>query len=105
LVEQYLAFAETMAQQHTPMYMSDWIERLNAILRLNGRELLNHAGKISHEMALEKSGDEFNKYRISQKEQEKQISLKEIENDIKSLKRKGKARTLKSPKHSTDLEG
>ncbi|MDR3341645.1 MAG: virulence RhuM family protein, partial [Treponema sp.] len=85
LVEQYLAFAETMAQQHTPMYMNDWIERLDVILKLNGRELLNHAGKISHDMALEKSGDEFNKYRIGQKEQEKQISLKEIENDIKSL--------------------
>jgi hypothetical protein len=88
LVEQYLAFAETMAQQHTPMYMNDWIERLDVILQLNGRELLNHAGKISHEMALEKSGDEFNKYRIGQKEREKQISLKEIENDIKSLRRK-----------------
>ncbi len=52
LVEQYLAFAETMAQQNVPMYMKDWIERLDAILRLNGRELLSHAGKISHQMAL-----------------------------------------------------
>jgi hypothetical protein len=49
LVEQYLAFAETMAQQHTPMYMKDWIERLDILLQLNGRELLTHAGKISHE--------------------------------------------------------
>jgi len=43
LVEQYLAFAETMAQQHTPMYMKDWISRLDNILQINGRELLNHA--------------------------------------------------------------
>jgi hypothetical protein len=78
----------TMAQQHTPMYMSDRIERLDVILRLNGRELLNHAGKISHKIALEKSGDEFNKYRISQKKREKLESLEEIENDIKSLKKK-----------------
>ena len=49
LVEQYLAFAETMAQQQTPMYMKDWIERLDSILQLNGRELLTQAGKISHE--------------------------------------------------------
>lgn len=62
LVEQYLAFAETMAQQQTPMYMKDWIERLNTILQLNGRELLTHAGKISHQMALEKSETEFEKY-------------------------------------------
>lgn len=53
LVEQYLAFAETMAQQRTPMYMADWINRLDAILQLNGRELLSHAGKITHEKALE----------------------------------------------------
>ena len=56
LVEQYLAFAETMAQQHVPMYMADWIQRLDVILQLNQRELLNHAGKISHEEALKKSG-------------------------------------------------
>jgi hypothetical protein len=40
LVEQYLAFAETMAQQRTPMYMTDWIQRLDSILQLNGREIL-----------------------------------------------------------------
>lgn len=49
LVEQYLAFAETMAQQQTPMYMKDWIERLDAIVQLNGRELLTHAGEISRQ--------------------------------------------------------
>jgi len=87
LVEQYLAFAETMAQQRTPMYMKDWIQRLDSILQLNGRELLNHAGKISHEMALEKSGAEFEKYRITQKAIEKEQSLKEIEEDIKKLKK------------------
>lgn len=52
LVEQYLAFAETMAQQRTPMYMADWISRLDSLLQLNGRELLTHAGIISHEEAL-----------------------------------------------------
>ena len=89
LVEQYLAFAETMAQQRTPMYMADWIQRLDAILQLNGRELLNNAGKISHELALKKSGEEFEKYRITQKELEKELSLKEIEADIKKLKSSG----------------
>ena len=86
LVEQYLAFAETMAQQRTPMYMKDWIERLDTILQLNGRELLTHAGKVSHDMALKKSGAELEKYRLAQKEIEKEQSLKEIEADIKRLK-------------------
>jgi hypothetical protein len=86
LVEQYLAFAETMAQQRTPMYMKDWIQRLDSILQLNGRELLTHAGKISHEKALHKSEAEFEKYKIVQKFIEKEQSLKEIEEDIKKLK-------------------
>lgn len=87
LVEQYLAFAETMAQQQTPMYMKDWIARLDGILQLNGRELLTHAGKISHDMALEKSSAEFEKYKLSQAAIEKEQSLKEIEEDIKRLKK------------------
>ncbi len=88
LVEQYLAFAETMAQQQTPMYMKDWIERLDIILQMNGRELLTHAGNISHQMALEKSGIEYGKYKIEQKKLEKEQNLNEIEADIKKLKGK-----------------
>ena len=87
LVEQYLAFAETMAQQHNPMYMKDWINKLDEILQLNGRELLTHAGKISHEEALQKSNDEYERYKESQKLIQKEESLKEIENDIIQLKK------------------
>jgi hypothetical protein len=87
LVEQYLAFAETMAQQQTPMYMKDWIARLDGILQLNGRELLTHAGKISHDRALKKSSAEFEKYKLLQAAIEKEQSLKEIEEDIKRLKK------------------
>ncbi len=90
LVEQYLAFAETMAQQRTPMYMTDWIKRLDAILQLNGRELLTHAGKISHEIALNKSNEEYEKYKITQLAIEKNQSLKEIEEDIKKLSKPNK---------------
>lgn len=85
LVEQYLAFAETMAQQQTPMTMNDWAARLDSILQLNGRELLTHAGKISHQTAVEKSHIELEKYQAAQKLIEKEQSLKEIEQDIKQL--------------------
>jgi hypothetical protein len=87
LVEQFLAFAETMAQQQTPMYMRDWIARLDIILQLNGRELLTHASKISHSMAVEKSSNEFEKYKAVQKQIEHEQNLKEIEQDIKRLKK------------------
>ena len=86
LVEQYLAFVQTMAMQQTPMYMKDWIIRLDAVISLNGRELLTHAGKISHEMAIAKSGLEYKKFKDEQKKIEKIQSLKELEEDIKRLK-------------------
>ena len=86
LVEQYLAFAETMAQQQTPMYMKDWVARLDSILQLNGREILAHAGSISHEKALEKSEIEYQKYKTEQKTREVEQSLKEIEEDMKKLR-------------------
>lgn len=85
LVEQYLAFAETMAQQHTPMYMKDWIDRLDVILKLNGRELLTHAGEISHKNALDKSGEEYDKYLEEQKGIQRKESFKELEADIQRL--------------------
>jgi len=85
LVEQYLAFAETMVQQQTPMTMQNWIERLDVILQLNGRELLTHAGKISQQQAKDKSAQELEKYREQQKALEYEESLKEIEADIKRL--------------------
>lgn len=88
LVEQYLAFAETMAQQHTPMYMKDWIRRLDTILQFNGRELLTHAGRISHEMALKKSEEEFEKFQTAKMQFEKEQSIKELEADMKKLMKK-----------------
>ena len=94
IVEQYLAFAEAMAQQRTPMYMKDWIARLDTIINLNGRELLQHAGTISHEMALEKSAIEYQKYKDSQKLLEWEKSLKELESDIDTLKKQLPDRTM-----------
>ena len=88
IVEQYLAFAETMALENTPMYMKDWVSRLDIIVQLNGKELLTHAGKISHQMALEKSSEEFEKYKESQKQIEKENSIKELEEDLSKLTKK-----------------
>lgn len=87
IVEQYLAFAEVMAQQRTPMYMKDWTARLDTIINLNGRELLQHTGTISHEKALEKSGDEYRKYKETQNQIELENNLKELEKDITELQK------------------
>ena len=69
LVEQYLVFAEGQAMRRAPMHMRDWITKLHGFLTLNERAILNHAGKISHEMAKELAETEYDKF---QREQIKQ---------------------------------
>jgi len=87
LVEQYLAFAEAQAQQQIAMTMNDWIAKLDAILSLNGRELLTHAGKITHALAEEISGAQLDKLRERLRQQEIEASLDELEQDIKMLEK------------------
>jgi len=70
--------------------MKDWIARLDNILQMNGRELLTNAGKISHQMALEKANLELEKYKEEQKRISYENSLRELENDIKQIENKGK---------------
>lgn len=86
IVEQYLAFAESMAQSETPMSMKDWTKQLEFILKMNRKDILDHSGKISHSLALARSEKEFEKFNNKRKEIEKQESLKELEGDIKKLK-------------------
>ncbi len=69
LVEQYLVFAEGQAMRRAPMHMSDWITKLNGFLTLNERAILNHAGKISHEMAKELAETEYRKFHHKQIQQ------------------------------------
>lgn len=65
-VEQYLIFAEGQAQRRIPMKMQDWIEKLHGFLTLNDREILQHAGKISNELAMEHALFEYKKFRIAE---------------------------------------
>ena len=62
IVSLYLDFAELQALEHKPMYMRDWIARLDDFLRMAARDILSHPGKISHEMALDKAWLEYSKY-------------------------------------------
>lgn len=85
LVEQYLAFAESMAQTKIVMTMNDWIQRLEMILQMNGREILHGYGKISNKLAEEKAKRIYGIFNQEQKNVEYTESLKEIEADIKRL--------------------
>ena len=63
IVSLYLDFAELQAKSHKPMYMKDWIQKLNDFLKLSGKELLSHAGKISAELAKQKADTEYDKFK------------------------------------------
>ena len=63
IVSLYLDFAELQAQSHKPMYMKDWIQKLDDFLKLSGKELLSHAGKISAELAKQKADTEYDKFK------------------------------------------
>ena len=63
IVMAYLEFAELRALDRRPMYMTDWIAKLDEFLRISEREILDHTGSVSHEQALQKAEIEFEKYR------------------------------------------
>ncbi len=63
IVNLYLDFAELQAKSHVPMYMKDWIKKLDDFLTLSGKELLTHAGRISAEVAKLKADTEYEKFR------------------------------------------
>ena len=62
VVTMYLDYAEDMARRHKPMYMADWVKKLDAFLQFNERNILTHAGRISHQVAEERALEEFGKY-------------------------------------------
>ena len=93
LVSQYLDFAELQALQQIPMKMTDWIEKLDNLMLLSGRQLLNNNGSISHEEAKKKAIAEFEKYRkleMIQYESDYDRAIKELIQKEKKSRRGSK---------------
>lgn len=89
IVEQYLAFAEAQALAHNKMSMRDWIDKLKLILTMNNRNILEHSGRISKELADKKVTEEYNAYKEEQRRIRQLESIKELDRDLKRLKRVG----------------
>ncbi|WP_273412681.1 RhuM family protein [Prevotella aurantiaca] len=85
LVEQFLAYAEAQALAEKPMYMRDWKEKLSLILTMNDKNILEHAGTISHNLAVEKAKKEFVAYKDQQQQIEHLESIKQLDNDLKRI--------------------
>lgn len=91
MVSGYFDFAEVQAIRHRPMYMSDYVEQLDNILRATGEEVLTHAGKISHAQAMEKAKAEYKRYQTQ--------TLSPVEEEyLKTIKQLGKTAKTEAEK-------
>jgi DNA-binding protein len=90
LVAGYFEIAEMQAIKHKPMYMSDYVETLDNILRVTGEDLLEDAGKVSHKVAMQKALSEYMKYQNENLSPVEEDYLQEIKNIEKIAKNLGK---------------
>ena len=84
IVTAYLEFAELQALNRKPMYMQNWIAKLDDFLCLGEREILAHAGRVSHQDALTTAEREYEKFRAQQAEEPSRVEA-DFEQAIKRL--------------------
>jgi len=88
IVTTYLEVAELQALNRIPMTMRDWIDRLHQFLTMTGRELLDHAGKVSHEAAFQKAHAEYETFRVQQLEEPTEVEkhFMAVEKEMNQIK-------------------
>lgn len=91
MVTAYIEMAEIQAMSKTPMYMKEWIARLDDFLKMTGKDILGHAGTVSHEKAIQKVNEEY----LSYKEKTKNELSKVEEDFIEHLDAAAKALKIK----------
>ncbi len=92
MVTAYLELAELQAMNRKPMYMKDWVERLDDFVKMTGNDVLQHAGAVSHRQAIEKAAAEYEKYKVQTKDDLSEVEkhfVQQIETTAKTLKAKG----------------
>lgn len=97
IVNLYIEYAELQALERKPMTMRDWITKLDEFLKISGRELLNHAGKISADDARVKAELEYARYRVLMDAQPRRVDA-EFEKAAKALKQLPRPKKPKAPK-------
>lgn len=95
IVSAYLEFAELQAKLKRPMYMKDWIEKLDDFIKMTGSELLKNAGIVQHKVAVNKAIAEYNKYKEKTKQELTKVemdfldTLKHAEKQVETHKKGG----------------
>jgi hypothetical protein len=107
IVTAYLEVAEIQALNRQTVTMVDWIERLHQFLTMTGRELLTHAGKISHEAALQKAHVEYEHFSLHQLEEPAEVEKHfiEAEQELKQIESATKRNRRKSASSADNKKG
>ena len=104
IVNAYVEFAELQATGSKPMYMADWIRKLDDFLRLSDRDILTHAGKVSHDDAVAKAQLEYERFSSERRELPSPVErhfeeaidhVKRLEKQRESLKQLPEKKTRK----------
>ena len=90
LVSGYFDLAEIAAIEHRPMYMRDYIAQLDAVLSSGGRQLLQDAGSVSHQQALDKAQAEYRKFQAQTLSPVEKAYLETVKGLEKEAKKKSK---------------
>ena len=96
IVSAYLDFAELQARNRKPMTMREWIAKLDSFLKLSDRDLLTHAGTVSHDAALAKAQSEYDKFRAIEDAKPRPVDA-DFEKAIEQTKKIAAA----NPKHKS----
>src|SRR5207302_1527534 len=87
IVGMYLDFAEDQAQRRKTMTMGEWVAKLDSFLQFNERNILTHAGKISHELAVTHAEGEYDRFRADQKRLEAVEPTSDFDRVVEEAKR------------------
>jgi len=87
VVTMYLDFAEDQARRKKPMHMAEWVERLDAFLQFNERNILTHAGAVSHQLAEEHAHAQFEQYETERLRLEATQPTSDFDQVVEEVKR------------------
>ncbi len=115
VVTMYLDFAEDQARRKKPMHMDEWVERLDAFLKFNERNVLTHAGAVSHQLAEEHAHAQFEQYDAERRRLEAAQPSSDFDQAVEEVKRlavgtapaqaRGRKKTAKQPIRNSRLKG
>lgn len=89
VVTMYLDFAEDQARRKTPMHMAEWVQRLDAFLQFNERNVLTHAGAVSHQLAEAHAHGQFEQYDAERRKMEAAQPSSDFDRAVEEVKMLG----------------